>query len=242
MADDTTTTSSEGTGDPGLTGAPGGTAPTPTPEPPPATTQDDGRKFTQAELDKLAGRRAAEAERAAAKKLAEKLGMSVDDAVQLIADHKAAEDAKKDELTRAQEAAATAQRDAEAARAEAARLQRESLIERKLVAAGVGSGHPADKREAVLTRARAALVLAADADPEAIDAEIANTVELIPGLIAPQGPATTPAPSGVTSGATPPAGGQPAKTALERGRERARAATPASNTERPDPFAALRTA
>lgn len=246
MADEPTTTSEAGTGnDAGTSTAPGGSPPLPNSQPttPPATTPDDGKQFTQADLDKHAGRRAAEAKRAAAKELADELGCTVEEAKQKLATLAEAEEAKKDELTKAQEAAAAAKADAEAARAEAARIQREQMIDRKLVAAGVGSGHPADKRESVLTRARAALQLAADADAEAIDAEIQATVELIPGLIAPQGPVNgdqrPSAPSGVTSGAQPPPGGQPAKTAIERGRELARSRRPADPGG--DPLAGIRT-
>jgi DNA-binding transcriptional MerR regulator len=245
MADSGDNHGDQGTGDPGPNGAPAGDAGT-TPPPPPAPPTPpvgDDKQFSQADLDRFAGRRAAEAKKAAAKELADQLGMTLDEAKALIENHRQAEEAKKDELTRAQEAAAQAKADADAARAEAARLAREQMIDRKLVAAGVGSGHPAEAREGLLTRARAALQLAADADAEAIDAEIAATLALVPGLVAP--PASNgqpPAPSGVTGGAQPPAGGQPGKSAIERGRERARAALRPHDDTPSDPFAGFRTA
>lgn len=253
MAEENTTPSTEGTAPAGPTGAPGGPAPTPTPstEPAPSTTPEP--TFTQADLDRHAGRRAAEAKRAAAKEFADELGVSLDQAKQIIADRQAAAEAEKTEIQKAQDARQAAERERDEAKTARAQADRASAIKEKLLLRGVGAQFdPATEdglkqKRRVLEGAMAIVerFAAADADDDALDLVIEENVAIVPGflrdLTKPADEPRTPAPSGVTNGAQPPAGGQPTKTALERGRERARAAqanTPTSG----DPLAGLRTA
>lgn len=236
MPEDTTATSTEPTATSGDPAAPGATTPAPTTNTPtlPGTTEPE-KKYTDADVDRLQAKRAATAEKAALAKVAEDLGMSVADAKKLIAAQREAEDAKKDALTRAEEQLAAAQRDAETARNEAARLAHTAKVERKLRAAGADDG----------TAFRGVRLVEAgpDATDEDLDAEIAQLVADVPGLF-PNDPNRKPvngdkprAPSGVTAGAQPPAGGQGTQSLLERGAERVRA----SRTDRPaDIYANLR--
>lgn len=218
-------------------------ASTPPAADPPASTSSDPT-FTQAQVDQMVGRRASEAKRAAAKELAEQLGMTVDEAKTLIEERRQAAEAEKTELQKAQARATAAETERDQARSEKVQADRQALIDRKLLAAGVGQNATDQATaEKLLVRARAALAitLPADADADATDAEITETMALIPGLKgAPPANGETPkprAPSGVTAGAQPPAGGQGTQSLLERGAERVRA----SRTDRPaDIYANLR--
>lgn len=181
---------------------------------------DQPKTFTQAELDRTAGRARTEARKAAENALAEQLGVSVDEAKTIIANAKAIEDGKKSDADKALDAARTAQAAADAARAEAAAERLAAKVERKLTAAGVP--------ESALTRAVRTLALDPDADDDAITAEIEALQADVPALFATSDDTgdgktkTPPPPAPGGTGARPPAGGQAAKTALEKGAERAR--------------------
>ncbi len=180
---------------------------------------DDGdrpKTFTQAELDRIAGRARTEARKAAQTELAEQLGCTVDEAKAILDERRAAEDGKKSEADKALDAARAAQAAADQARAEAAAERLAAKVERKLTAAGVP--------EASLARAVRTLALDPDADDDAIAAEIEALQADVPALFTAANdgddkPKPPPAPGG--TGAKPPVN-QATKTALDAGAEMAR--------------------
>ena len=196
----------DGPNDPPPTDPPAGD-----PADPPAGS--DEAKFTQADLDKHIATARAQAKRAAAKELEDQFGMSASEARAVIAAKQKADEDAMTEIDKLKAEAATARAEADKALTAARTLEFTSKLERKLAASGVPEG--------ALARAVRMVDLAHDADDEAIDAEIAVVKEQVPGLF--EQPATgTPAPrapSGVTNGARPPAGGQSAKTSLDKGAE-----------------------
>lgn len=105
-----------GEGEPG--GTEGGTGGEGEPKP-------TAKSFDQAEVNRIAAREKAAGRRAAEEALATSLGVSVEDAKKIIADHKAAEDAKLSEADRAKQKA-------EADAAEAAKLKNNSAGEFRL--------------------------------------------------------------------------------------------------------------
>lgn len=93
--------------------------------------------FTQAELNRIAAREKEEGKRAAAADIAKTLGCTVEEAVELIKQAKAADDSQKTEAQRAREAADKEKADAEKEKAEAAREKHIARVERVLLKAGV---------------------------------------------------------------------------------------------------------
>lgn len=181
-------------------------------DPPADPPAEQIRTFTQAEYDKHIAAEKAKAKRAAARELEEELGVSASEARAIVA-AKAKADAdamSESDRLKAEAAQAKAEADAERSAAKAERFA--ARLERKLTAAGIP--------EAALSRAVRLVDLDADADDDTITAEIDQLRDEIPGLF--ETPAQTPpaprAPSGVTP-ARPPAGGQAAKTALDKGAE-----------------------
>jgi len=196
----------DGPNDPPPTDPPAGD-----PADPPAGS--DEAKFTQADLDKHIATARSQAKRAAAKELEDQLGISASEARAVIAAKNKADQDAMSEADRIKAEAKAAKDEADADR-KAARAERfNARLERKLTAAGIP--------EAALTRAVRLVDLDHEADDEAITAEIETLKGEVPGLF--EQPATgTPAPrapSGVTNGARPPAGGQTAKTSLDKGAE-----------------------
>lgn len=222
MAEDPSTTPTEtppSTGDP--------VAPAPSPTEPPKT-------FTQEDMDKHAIRRASEAKRTAVKELADKLGMSVDEAASRLAKLAEQEEAEKTEVQRAQEAAAAAEARAQAAEQLAATESFEKRVYRKLSAAGVGAGMEDEAAEKQIARARRLLDVTHEATDEEIAGQIAEIKADVPGLFTAKTEGGQTAVSGVT-GARPPAGGQGAPSPMDKGRERARALRPDPDKQT-DPF------
>jgi hypothetical protein len=81
--------------------APPATAPAPAPAPPaPAPADPAPKTFTQDEVNAMLARERTQTQQAAAQQLATDLGCSVDEAKQIIADRKAADDAKRTEAER----------------------------------------------------------------------------------------------------------------------------------------------
>lgn len=175
-----------------------------------------GKTFTQAQVDRIAGRARKEAERATKKTIDEFLASQ----------KSAADKTTMDEAARTKAEADEAKQAADTARAEAARERFEAKVERKLATAGVGKGLDDDKAQSALTRA----VRLVDLDPDATDADIAAEIDALkadmPGLFgaseddeddADKTTKKKPA-SGVTtgSGSKKTAG---TKTAMERGAE-----------------------
>ncbi len=190
-------------------------------DPPPDLDEGNLPKtFTQADLDRHAGRRAAEAKTAAERAIAEQLGVTVEEAKTIIAARKAEEDGKKTEADRALEAAKTAQADADRARTEAAADRLAAKVERKLAAAGASA------------RAARMLDLPFDADDTTIDAEIEALKEDMPALFTAtsDGEPPKPPPPGGGPAKKPPAGGQTITTSLERGKALAQKRHPQPRT------------
>lgn len=184
-------------------------------DPPPdgggAGAGDEGKTFTQADLDRVAGAARAEAKRAAARELAEQLGCTVDEAKAKIAAAAAAEDAEKTEAQRAREAADAEKAAAATERAEAAKERLAAKVERHLLRAGVD--------EKALDRAHRLIDVTPDASDDDITTEIEALKADIPALFTPVG-TQTPPPSGRSRDARPPAGGQQTGTSEERARAR----------------------
>lgn len=222
MPEDESTTTPETPAPTAGTGAPA----------PEATSPE--KKYTDADLDRLQAKRAKEATRKALQDVADQLGVSVDEAKKIIEEKRQADEAAKSEIDRAREEAETAKRERDEARAEAAREAFEKRVYRKLSAAGVGAGMEDEAAEKRIAMARRLLDVATDATDEDIVEKITEIKADVPGLFTAKTEGGQPAPSGVTNG-RPPASGQTTQSAMERGRERARARRPDPSTAT-DPF------
>ena len=176
--------------DPNPEGTPGSTPPAP-PAP---------RTFTQDEVTAMMTREKADGRSAATREIADKLGMSIDDATALLAAAKAADDANKTQAQRDAADAATAKADAEKIKAEAAADRHAARVERLLGTAGAAN---------VAVAARA-IDVTVGADESTVTAAIEKLKTDAPGLFgaAPAAPHTDPS----KPPATPPAKG----TAAER--------------------------
>ncbi|WP_169165111.1 hypothetical protein [Cellulomonas taurus] len=176
--------------DPNPEGTPGSTPPAPTP---PAT-------FTQQQLNDIAASEKAQGRNAALREVSEKLGMTVEDAAQVLAAAKAADDANKSDAQRDREAAAKEKAEAEAEKAAAAADRHAARVERLLGTAGAAN---------VAVAARA-IDVAVGADDATVTAAIEKLKTDAPGLFgaAPTAPHTDPS----KPPAAPPAKG----TAAER--------------------------
>lgn len=179
---------------------------------PPAPKPEGGEKtFTQADVDKAASARAAEAKRKATSDLAEQLGVSVDEAKKIIAASKASEEAQKTEAQRAKEEADAAKQQADAEKAEAAAERMAARIERALLKNHV--------RDDCLDDSLALLKVDADASPEEITAAVTAFAERRPEFFGAEGePKRTP-PPGDPKGKPAP---KKAEDAYARGEERAK--------------------
>lgn len=154
---------------------------------------DAGKTFTQADLDRLAGKRAAEAARKA----------KADIDAYLKSEKDAADLAAMDDVARAKAEADTARAEAASIRAEAAAERLAAKVERWLLAEGVA--------ESALTRATRLLALAPDASDDDIAAEIDAVKADVPGLFTPATGTGKPNPPRPATGTPPPPpkGGQP---------------------------------
>lgn len=170
------------------------------------------KTFTQADVDKAASARAAEAKRKATSDLAEQLGVSVDEAKKIIAAHQSAEDAQKTEAQRAKEAADQAKAEADAAKAEAAAERQAARVERALIKDHV--------RDDCLEDSLSLLKVAPEATPEELTAAIEAFKERRPEFFDANGedPKRTP-PPGDPKGKPAP---KKAEDAWARGEERAK--------------------
>jgi hypothetical protein len=104
----------------------------PTTEPPAPTTG-----ITQEEVSRIAAREKDQGRRAAENAIAEKLGVSVEEAAEIVKAARAAADAERTEVERAKGAEATAKAAAKAAEDALARTQHERKIELELIEQGV---------------------------------------------------------------------------------------------------------
>jgi hypothetical protein len=195
--------SGSGTGEGGTgTGAGTGTAPTDT--------------VSKAE----AQRQADQARKDAEKALREQYGIGPDEVKKILDDRKAAEDARKDEVTKAQEAAAERERKAEEREREAAKRERAANVRAALLAANVKSDR--------LAKAELLVKVDDDADEEAIKAAVDAVKTETPEWFPTAGAAVpTNLPGGPRPVATNTASG------IAAGRERARKEREARSANRP---------
>lgn len=213
---------------------------TPTPPAPPAgDAAAQAAAAEQARRDAEAKGIRKEAERKAAKDLADSLGMSVDDAKKLIADRKAEQEAAQSESEKAVNAAKERERLADEREAKAAAKERQTDAKAALLAAGIKLPEKAEDRAKKLSRATSLLLAEAgdDADEAAIAAAAETLKAEMPELFG--APAGNGAPSGDPSGGPKP-GGKGAPVGIEAGRQRS-IDLKAKNTTDPnaDPFAAF---
>lgn len=206
----------------GSTGAPPAPAteppapPASPPADPPAPEPKDDPRFTQADVTRIAAREKAEGERAALAKLATDLGVTIDEAKEIVKAHNDRAEADKTEAQRAKEAADREKAAAETERAAAAAERHAAKLERALMRANA----PAERLEK-LTRLVDAKV---GDDDEAIETAVKATAEEFPELFAEA------APPGTAPRPKPPAGDPPGKPPrpappgdrMAAGRERAK--------------------
>lgn len=196
------------------------TAPTTEAPPTPDAPKPEEVKvtLTQAQLDAQSAGIRKEAERTAKKQaekaLADSLGVSVDEAKQIIADQKAAQEAAKGESQKAIDAAKAREEAATARERAAIARERSAEVKLALMDAGINPTR--------LARATTLLVtdVAEDADADAIKAAAEALKSEMPELFGAGSPGG--APSGDPSGPPKP-GGKSQPTGIEAGRERARA-------------------
>jgi hypothetical protein len=186
---------------------------------------DAQRTLTQAQIDRMIGRERTTAERAAARRLLEDLGVKdAGEAKRLLAEAKKAADKDRTETERAQTEAAEHKTAAEQARREAATAKLQLKIDRKLLAAD------ADPARLERISKNVFVDLDDDADDAAIDAAIAAMKSETPEWFKAGGAGdddkgtkrTGPAPSGAATGGHGPNGRAKPEDAMTRGRERAR--------------------
>jgi hypothetical protein len=171
------------------------------------------KTFTQAEVDRAANARAAEAKRKATSDLAEQLGVSVEEAKTIIAASRASEDAQKTEAQKAKDAADAAKLEADAAKVEATAERMAAKIERALIRNHV--------RDDCLDDSLSLLKVDAEATPEEITAAITAFAERRPEFFDAEGEGggkRTPPPGDPKGKPTP----KKAEDAYARGEERAK--------------------
>lgn len=161
---------------------------------------DDGKTFTQAEIDKLLGKTRSQAASASKKAISEELGMSVDDAKALIAKAAEAEKAQMTEAERMQTEAAEAKAAAEQATAEAKRATVEAQLRSALLTA-VDEDNPGIRPDKVDVGVTLGLPQALGEGDDAIAEAVASVREVLPELF-------TAGPGGSANTGTPGAPGK----------------------------------
>ena len=188
-------------------------APTTTTTPPPART------FTQDEVNAVAAREAAEAKRQATKEVADRLGVSVEDAERIIKEHQDRESAALTEAERREREAEARERAAAEREAAAVRRERDARVRAALL-----SGDKPCRPERV-DMAVPAITIADDADDTALSAAVDEYREKVPEFftqVSQQQQQTPPGTPSSTPG-TPPPTQQQNEDAYARGAERAKA-------------------
>lgn len=185
---------------------------------------DKDRTFTQADVDRIAGRRASEGEKAATRKLMEDLGVTdAKEAKRLLDAARAADEKNKTDLQKAQDLAAQHETSAQQSKREAAEAKLQLKIDRKLLKAGADTGRLERISKNVF------IDLPDDADDSAIDTAIEAMKSETPEWFKTDDSGDTtkpkktgPAPSGKAQDGKGPKPGGTTESALDRGRERAR--------------------
>lgn len=192
--------------------------------PPNAPTPPAPRTFSQDEVNAIATREAQAAERTAQQKLLQTIGVDTPEALKALVDaQRAADEAGKSQLQRDQEAAQAARAAADAEKASAATERFEARVERAFASVGVLSdGTP--EGDAKIARIRRMITVDATADYAAVQADVAAIRTDFPALFSPTEGTPPPAPGSDPKG-RPPVTPPGSKSAMERGRERAKAET-----------------
>ena len=188
-----------------------------TPPPNPTTS----KTVTSEEMARIAAREKEEGRRAAQRELAEQLGVSVEEAKQIISNHRTAEEQNKTEAQREKEAAAAERAAAAQEKAAAAEERHRARIERSIMLAGVTD----EKR---IERISRLLDVEVGADPDAVSSAVATLKEEMPEIFGSTADGEAPKPPAGVPGGKPPKP-QVKDDAFTRGRERAKQASSASH-------------
>jgi multidrug efflux pump subunit AcrA (membrane-fusion protein) len=188
----------------------GGDGDDPDPKDPPDPADDGDKKFSQADLNRLLAREKNDGKRAGQSELLQALGVNnLDEAKEIIAARKAAEDAALSDADKARKEAEREKAEAATAKAEAAREKLDSRIERALVRAHI----PDDQIELV-----ARMVVVEDgADQDKVNDAVEDLKKKMPQLFEEPDPNRAPDPAkppGSNPG-RPPRGGAPTPTPAE---------------------------
>lgn len=199
----------------GADGDPAPPKPTEDPATPPA------KAYSQEELNRIAAAEKEQGKRAAERDLADKLGVSLDEAADIIKQHREREEQNKTELDKAQSAAEREKAQREAVERERDLAKHDARLLEALVTAEV----PAKK----LGHVKKLVEVAPGASDEELAQAIAKVKEDVPELFAEQeagdgkpAPKGTPPAPGSDPKGTPPAP-KPGDDAMKRGMERAKA-------------------
>lgn len=153
------------------------------------------KKYSDADVNKIAAKHKAEGKAAAEKALAERLGVTVDEAAEIIRKHREAEDATKSEAERERAAAAKEREAAEAAKREAAAEIHEARVERALASSGFVADD-SEEGQKKLARVRRMVTVAVGSSYDEVLADVQDAKKDFPELF---GESKTPeAPSGST--------------------------------------------
>lgn len=185
------------------------TPPTPAPPADPPTP----RTFTQDELNAILARERTSAQQAATQQLANDLGVSLDEAKQIVAQRKSDDDAKRTEAERAAAAWKTAQEGAEAIKAAAEQERHEAKLERALSRAGLDVDNETMRRAGL-----AALDVPANADAAAVTAAVEQLKTDAPALFGSASTTVTPPSSTPPHAPRPPAPQNTMAAAREKAR------------------------
>jgi hypothetical protein len=192
------------------------------PAEPPGEPAAAERTLTQTQVNQIVADARSKTKTKAEQDLAAALGVSLEQAKQIIKEHQDRDAATKTEAEREREAATKAKTEAEAEKAAAARERWELRVDSALLRAG------APNEDAKLTRLRGMVTVGTDADPEAIKTDVDSLKTEFPALFQTE---ATPAakPGRAAPSADPhrtPAGKTQDKTAYQRGLERAKSHYP----------------
>lgn len=142
---------------------------------------DQGKLLTQADVDRLVKREKASTERKARQALADELGISIDEAKQLIEQNRAATEAQKTEAQRATDAANAAKAQAEAA-TKAARMTRVGYELRTALLDGTDE-EPGIRRDRMDLALEMVLPTLADVDDAGLDDAVREAVTAFRGKV-----------------------------------------------------------
>jgi hypothetical protein len=197
--------------------------------PPANPTQDPaqpdpqaGKTFTQEHVTRIATEQKQEGKAAAIAEVAQRLGMSIEDAEKVLAAAKKAEDEKKDELQKVQEERDRIQRERESEKATDAQEKHDLRVRLELIRAGVPL--PEDETEADEALEQLVRLVSAKtgATLEEIRTDIGKTKTRFPNLFESSTTPPTPAPTPSALPSGKPQQTSAGKSGLETGAELAR--------------------